>query len=142
MQQNGKNPENKLDDNPGGISRIEQIIPLAQQINCLDIERIANVCIKNIPDLVGVRLASLYVLDETNNILHLQKCNHPFLLNKIVSLNQTPPSPMVMAVRSKGFIQVGNIDTHTKPVIKKSQTSNKYHNNILITLLNLTNQYQ
>jgi diguanylate cyclase (GGDEF)-like protein len=105
----------------GGISLLEWLIPLAQQINCLDIERIANVCIKNIPEFIGTRFASLYLLDENNSILHLQKYNHPFVLNKIVSLNQNPPSPMVLAVRSKGLIMSDNIDDHKTPVIKKSQ---------------------
>ena len=122
MQRKSKSTENttgsRLD---GGISLLEQVTPLARQINCLDIERIADICVKNIPNLVGVRFASLYILDETNNILHLQKYNHPFLINKIVSLNQNPPSPMVMAVRSKELILTANIDTHKKPVIRKSQ---------------------
>jgi diguanylate cyclase (GGDEF)-like protein len=61
------------------------------------------------------------VLDEISHILHLQRYNHPFLLNKIVSLNQNPPSPMVMAVKSKQLIYVGDIDTHRRPFIKKSQ---------------------
>jgi len=108
--------------NPGAeISVLEQVTPLARQINCLDIDRIAEVCIKSIPKLVGVRFASLYILDETNNMLHLYKHNHPFPINKIVSLNQTPTPLMVMATRSKELILVGDIDTHTKPVIRKSQ---------------------
>jgi diguanylate cyclase (GGDEF)-like protein len=109
---------NKAD---GNIPLVEQLTPLARQINCLDIERITDVCMRHVPNLVGARLASLYILDETNNILHLQKHNHPFLINKIVSLNQNPPSLMVMAVRSKELILVGDIDTHKKPRIKKSQ---------------------
>jgi len=56
------------------------------------------------PAVVGSQFASLYALDETNDILHLIKHNHPFPINKIVSLNQQPPSPMVMAVKSKGLI--------------------------------------
>ncbi|MHC4641079.1 MAG: sensor domain-containing diguanylate cyclase [Planctomycetota bacterium] len=100
---------------------VEQLTPLARQINCLDIERITDVCMKHIPNLVGARLSSLYILDETNNMLHLQKHNHPFLINNIVSLNQNPPSLMVMAVRSKEIILVGDIDTHKKPIIRKSQ---------------------
>jgi diguanylate cyclase (GGDEF)-like protein len=119
--ENTENIENTVSSQPGGISLLEQITPLARQINCLDIERIAEVCIKNIPKLVGVRFASLYVLDETNHMLHLQKHNHPFPINKIVSLSQTPPSPMVMAVRSKEFILIGDIETHKKPIIRKSQ---------------------
>ncbi len=121
MQENLKNSDNTVGPQAGSISILEQITPLARQINCLDIERIAEVCIKNIPNLVGVRFASLYILDETNHMLHLQKHNHPFPINKIVSLSQTPPSPMVMAVRSKEFILIGDIETHKKPIIRKSQ---------------------
>jgi diguanylate cyclase (GGDEF)-like protein len=121
MDQTGKNPEQTGYNPDASISLLEQVTPLARQINCLDIERITDVCIKNIPDLVGVRFASLYMLDETNSMLHLYKHNHPFLINKIVSLNQNPPSPMVMAVRSKQLIQIEDIDTHKKPVIRKSQ---------------------
>jgi len=103
------------------ISLLERVTPLARKINCLDIDRIAEVCINNVPELVGVRFASLYILDETNNILHLHKHNHPFLINKIVSLNQTPTPLMVMAIKSKELILVPDIDTHKKPVIKRSQ---------------------
>lgn len=109
-------------NNPdSSVSLLEQVTPLARQINCLDIDRIADVCIKNIPKLVHVRFASLYILDETSDILHLHKHNHPFLINKIVSLNQTPTPLMVIAVRTKELILVGDIDTHKKPIIRKSQ---------------------
>ncbi len=127
------------DNSPNGsVSLLERVTPLAQQINCLDIEKIAAVCVKDIASLVGVRYASLYVLDEGNNILHLQQYNHPYLINKIVSLNQMPPSPMVMAVRSKQLIQVRNIDTHSRPVIRKSQRAFAEHyktNNCIIAPL-------
>ena len=103
------------------ISLLEQITPLAHQINCLDIQRIATICVRKIPRLLGARLASLYVLDESNDMLHLQKCNHPYLINKIVSLNQNPPTAMVIAANSKKLIQIGDIDAHTQPAIKKSQ---------------------
>jgi diguanylate cyclase (GGDEF)-like protein len=121
MHQSSKSSDNADNPAPGGVSPLEQITPLARQINCLDIERIADVCINNIPKLIGVRFASLYILDETNDILRLQKYNHPFLINKIVSINQNPPSSMVVAVRSKMLIQVRDIDTHKRPIIRKSQ---------------------
>ena len=71
-------PNNEISENTIGypfesISLLEQIASLAWQINCLDIERIANVCIEDIPKLVGVRLASLYVLDKISNTLYLQE---------------------------------------------------------------------
>jgi len=121
MHQSNNSSESAVNGPEGSISLLEQVTPLARQINCLDIERIADICIQNIPKLVRARFASLYILDETNNILHLHRHNHPFLINKIVSLNQTPPSVMVMAVRSKELILVGDIDTHKKPIIRKSQ---------------------
>ena len=54
-------------------------------------------------------------------MLHLQKCNHPYLINKIVSLNQNPPTAMVMAARSGKLIHINDIDAHAEPAIKKSQ---------------------
>jgi diguanylate cyclase (GGDEF)-like protein len=108
-------------DGPHKGSLLEQVTPLARQINCLDIDRIAEVCVDRIPLVVGSQFASLYTLDEANGILHLLRHNHPFPINKIVSLNQNSPSPMVLAVRSKSLILTGNIDTHTRPVIKRSQ---------------------
>ncbi len=121
MHRKDKSSGNTANNTDLSISLLERVTPLARKINCLDIDRIADVCIKSIPKLVGVRFASLYILDETNNILHLHKHNHPFLINKIVSLNQTPTPLMVMAVRSKELILVPDIDTHKKPMIKKSQ---------------------
>ena len=108
-------------DKGSNINLLEQVTPLARQINCLDINRIADVCISSIPALVRANFASLYILDESSNILHLYKHNHPFLINKIVSLNQNPTPLMVMAVKSKDLILVPDIDSHKKPVIKKSQ---------------------
>ncbi|OHB64773.1 MAG: hypothetical protein A2Y76_07520 [Planctomycetes bacterium RBG_13_60_9] len=102
-------------------SLLEQVTPLARQINCLDINRVAEVCVQKIPRMVGTRYASLYVLDETCGILHLIGHNHPFAINKIVSLSQSPAPPMVVAIKSKEVILTSDIDSHTRPVIRRSQ---------------------
>jgi diguanylate cyclase (GGDEF)-like protein len=116
-----REPDRDTPDSLPKASLLEQVTPLARQINCLDINRIADVCVTKIPVVVGSTFASFYALDENNGILHLVKHNHPFPINRIVSLSQNPPSPMVMAVKSKSLILTGNIDTHTKPVIRRSQ---------------------
>ena len=137
MEQSGQKSE-RIENSLSDTSILEQVTPLARQINCLDMERIADVCIKNVPALVGVRFASFYILDDVSGILHLQKYNHPYVLNKIVSLNQSPPSPMVMAVRSKGLIITGDVETNKQPVIRKSQrvfAKNYKTNNCVITPL-------
>ncbi|MBM4104299.1 MAG: sensor domain-containing diguanylate cyclase [Planctomycetes bacterium] len=94
----------------GSMCRLEVITPLAKKINCLDVKRIAEICVLEIPGLIGAKLASLYILDETSDILHLEKHNHPFLINNIVSLNQNQPSPMIAAVRSKELLIIQDID--------------------------------
>jgi hypothetical protein len=104
-----------------GLCKLGLITPLAQQINCLDINRIADICVCQIPSLVGASRASLYILDEEGDMLHLQKHNHQFLINHIVSLNQNPPSPMIVAIRTKELLLIDDIETHTKPFIRKSQ---------------------
>ena len=121
MSRTDKTPTEVIMNKDNSISLLERVTPLARQINCLEISRIADICVDSIPTLVGASFASLYILDETSNILHLYKHNHPFLINKIVSLNQNPTPLMVMAVKSKELILVPDIDSHKKPVIKKSQ---------------------
>ncbi|MHC4568343.1 MAG: sensor domain-containing diguanylate cyclase, partial [Planctomycetota bacterium] len=121
MDRTEKNPVEPGKNADSDTSLLEQVTPLARQINCLDIDRIADVCIKRIPSLVNASFASVYTLDETNNILHLYKHNHPFPINQIVSLNQSPTPPMIMAVRSKQVMLVPDIDIHKTPIIRKSQ---------------------
>lgn len=100
--------------------QLDIITPLAKKINCLDVKRIAEICIHEIPKLVSAKLASLYILDENSDILHLEKNNHPFLINNIVSLNQNPPSPMVAAVRSKELLIIDDVESHKTPNIHKT----------------------
>ncbi len=100
----------------GSMCRMEIVTPLAKKINCLDVKRIADICVTEIPHLIGAKLASLYVLDETSDILHLEKHNHPFLINNVVSLNQNPPSPMVAAVRSKELLIIDDVDSPSSGV--------------------------
>jgi diguanylate cyclase (GGDEF)-like protein len=105
-----------------GIScRLDVITPLVKKINCLDVKRIADICVKEIPRLVNAKLASLYILDENSDILHLEKNNHPFLINNIVSLNQNPPSPMVVAVRSQELLVINDVKNHKGPNLNNAQ---------------------
>ena len=111
----------KSKESSASSCRLDIITPLAQKINCLDVKRIAEICIHEIPKLIGAKLASLYILDENSDILHLEKNNHPFLINNIVSLNQNPPSPMVAAVRSKELLVIDDVELHKAPNIHNTQ---------------------
>ncbi len=101
--------------------RLGAITPLAKQLNCLDIEQIAKICVDDIPKLIGAALASLYILDDEGDILHLQRNNHKFSINNIVSLNQNPPSPMIAAARKGELLVVNDIESYQKPLISNTQ---------------------
>ena len=51
MEQANKNPEITPEKTNESLSLLEQVTPLARKINCLDIDRVADVCITNIPKL-------------------------------------------------------------------------------------------
>ncbi|MEN6386823.1 MAG: sensor domain-containing diguanylate cyclase [Phycisphaerales bacterium] len=87
---------------------LDAITPLAQQLNCLDIQQIGKVCTQQLPNLIGARFVSLYLLDPTSDMLYLENHNHTWLINNIVSLNQENISPMIKAVRDKELIIVKN----------------------------------
>jgi diguanylate cyclase (GGDEF)-like protein len=116
------NPENLLACSHKAC-KLAAITPLARQLNCLDMHKIAEICVEEIPGLIGAKRSSLYILDDASDILHLEKNNHPFLINNIVSLNQNPPSPMVAAVRSKELMLVNDIDTHKNPQMGETNRS-------------------
>jgi diguanylate cyclase (GGDEF)-like protein len=121
MVRQSNNSKANAESNNQDVSLLEQITPLARQINCLDIKRIATICVRKIPKLLDAGLASLYILDDTSNMLHLQSSNHPYLINKIVSINQNPPSLMVVAVKTRKLIHIDNIDSTKDMTVKKSQ---------------------
>jgi diguanylate cyclase (GGDEF)-like protein len=87
---------------------LDAITPLAQKLNCLDIQQIGQVCTEQLPQIIGARFVSLYLLDPTSDMLYLENHNHTWLINNIVSLNQENRSPMIKAVREKELIIVKN----------------------------------
>jgi diguanylate cyclase (GGDEF)-like protein len=101
------------------ICVLDAVTPLVQQINCLDLHQISRICVEEVPKLINACYASLYILDEVSDMLHLENHNHPYLINNIVSLNQANLSPMIMAVRSRELIVIENIEFHKSPVIEK-----------------------
>ncbi len=109
------------------MCKLDIVTPLAKELNCLDIEKISRVCIDKITELIGAKLASLYILEDGSDILHLEKHNHSFLINHIVSLNQNPASPMIAAVRTKELMVIQNIDAQNKPFL--SNTTREYSEN-------------
>ncbi len=103
--------------------RLDDITPIVKQLNSMEIATIADVCINNIPEIIGVKFASFYCLDEVSGILHLEKNNQPFVINNIVSLNQNPPTLMVSAALSKELMVINDIEKFDQPNIENVHRS-------------------
>jgi diguanylate cyclase (GGDEF)-like protein len=103
-----------------GVCLLQRITPLARQINCLDLGRIGDICTSAIPNLLQAKFSSIYLLDDDGLVLHLLRHNHPFPINRIVSLSQRPLSPMIMAIRCKELLVVEDMETLDKPLIRRS----------------------
>ena len=126
------------------------LTPLVQQLNCLNLHQIGNICVDQIPKFINAHYASLYMLDEESDMLHLENHNHLYLINNIVSLNQANLSPMIKAVRNKELIVTENIELLKSPE-KHYRLSNYgsgtciiapliYHNKV-VGVLNLADKY-
>jgi diguanylate cyclase (GGDEF)-like protein len=96
------------------IDKINQISQLSRQINCLDIHRIATVCIEKIPRLIAARFASLYSLDCPSETLKLLHHNHPYTIERHIVLSERPDSPMAVAVRLKKLLLIDDLGRWTE----------------------------
>ena len=88
------------------IEKINQISQLSRQINCLDLEMIASVCIEQIPRLISARFASLYTYDSQKEVLHLLQHNHPYSIAKVFVLAEHAQLPMSVAIREKRLLLI------------------------------------
>ncbi len=106
------------------IDKINIISQLSRQINCLDMEKIASVCIKKIPGLIAARFASLYTYDEAQHSLRLLRHNHPYKISRVIDLNQNPDSLMAITTKEKKMMLIQNLDDlkeSEKPSLSYSQ---------------------
>lgn len=92
------------------IEKINQIRQLSKRINCLDLEKIASVCIKQIPQLISARFASLYTFDQEKQVLQLLQYNHPYKISHVLELSEHDKSPMALAIKQKKLMLIKDID--------------------------------
>ena len=113
------------------INKISRISHLSRQINCLDLDKIASVCIEEIPQLISAKFASLYRFDPEKKVLHLLRHNHPYMIDRMVVLDKHETSPMVMAIKNKKLLLIKDL---SHGVLGEDMTVNRlyarnYHSN-------------
>ena len=113
------------------IDKINQISQLSRQINCLDLEQIASVCIEQIPQLISASFASLYTYDSKKEELRLLQHNHPYSIAKVFVLSEHPQLPMSLAIRERKLLLIKDFSEwqcREKTAITRSFASNYYSN--------------
>ncbi len=120
------------------LTKITQISQLSRQINCLNLKKIALVCIEKIPELISARFASLYSYDDNNNTLQLLRHNHPYTIDKNVDLSLCPDSPMAIAIRQNQMLLIKDFKQWSKSEeidVKRQFTRNYQTNSCIIAPL-------
>ena len=120
------------------IDKINQISHLSRQINCLDLENIASVCIEQIPRLISASFASLYTYDSQKEVLHLLQHNHPYSIAKVFVLSEHPQLPMSLAIREKKLLLIKDFsewECRKKTAITRSFARNYNSNSCIIAPL-------
>ncbi|MCP4711564.1 MAG: sensor domain-containing diguanylate cyclase [Planctomycetes bacterium] len=91
------------------IDKVNRISILSRRINSLDLGRIAQVCIDEIPELISARFASLYQYDAEKKELYLLSHNHPYSIDHKVVLAEHIDSPMDLAIRHRKLLLIEDL---------------------------------
>ncbi|MBN1766781.1 MAG: sensor domain-containing diguanylate cyclase [Sedimentisphaerales bacterium] len=106
LQEQLNQVDSNLHNHEKVIEAINHISQLSRQINCLDADKIATVCIDQIPQLISARFASLYTYNTEKGLLHLLRHNHPYTIARVVVLPEQPNLPMTIAVKQKKLLLI------------------------------------
>lgn len=94
--------------------RTNAVTRLSHQINALDLDRILDICIKEVPKIVGAKLASVYLYDYDRGELILKRHNHTRRINEHIRLQDQPFSPMAHALSLNQVIVISDFDDYQK----------------------------
>ena len=92
------------------LGRMDDLTRLSHQINSLQLEQIIDLCVGRVPELLGARLASLYLYDEANKLLRLQRHNHDYPIDETIRLADCPTSAMAFAIGRRQLLLINEPD--------------------------------
>lgn len=93
----------RLDSVPERIMMINRV---SQEINTLDLEKIAEVATRKIPELIAATHCSLYLYDYALDELVLKAHNHPGDLTQRIPVKHHPDTVMVFALSQKRTLHI------------------------------------
>ena len=83
---------------------------LTKELNCLDADKIIELCVTKVPTLIDATLASVYLVNEEDGELTLKKSNHPQRLAERAPLEPALPRLMTMALEKRATLLIRDVD--------------------------------
>jgi len=122
------------------VRRTAYLGQLSKELNCLDIDKIMDICVTKASKLVDATLASVYVLNEESSELALRRTNHSRRIAERIPMEGNPPSLMALACDKKAVLLIKDIDAFAKrlglPVDRTYADRYRTHSCIVVPLLN------
>jgi len=83
---------------------MEHLAVVSREINCLDLGRIMEICVTQVPMLVGAQYASIFLVDENTSRLALKGHNYPEEKKWDVAIEQPDKTLMGRALRDEKLL--------------------------------------
>jgi len=92
------------------LKRSGMLARMSEDMNCLNMDEIAAICVEKVPALMEAHYVSLYLYDYANHTLVLRKHNHPRRIARVVDLEKESGSLMARALRSGQLMLVKDLE--------------------------------
>lgn len=92
--------------------RLHIVTRLTHEINTLDLKKITEVAVHQIPHLVDARYASLFLYNPSRDELVLEGHNHPEPINRKVTVSRHENTIMGLAVSQRHLVYIRDIDQY------------------------------
>jgi len=87
---------------------------LSKEINCLDVEKILDICVTKVPRIVDASLASVYMVSEETGELVLKRSNHSYRITDRLPIDSSVERLMTLALERKATLLIRDINTFAK----------------------------
>jgi len=110
-RQQQKRKHNTLDG-----SQTWELLAAAAELNRLNRRQLAESCVRHLPPVFDMRLASYYSYDPKAGALVLECCNHPYEINTLIDLGRDPGHPMAWAIEKNHPCLIRDWETAARPL--------------------------
>lgn len=90
--------------------KLGMINRISQELNSLDMDKIAEIAVNKIPELLEAKYCSLFLYDYQNDELSLRSHNHPQEINQKVSIRSHKNTVMGLALQRKKIVHITDFE--------------------------------